>query len=168
MATHGKFCQLDLEARLVNTLLLRLVEHMRWADAIIADALAPEDRTGGEATRLFAHIAAVEHLWYARIMSQTPRLAVWPELGVAGARALAAAEADRFEQLVSSADATELARVVAYRNSAGRDFRNAVSDIVLHTAMHGQHHRGQIARLIRAAGGEPPYTDYIQFARRDQ
>lgn len=141
---------------------------MRWADSIVADALAAEDRTGGEATRLFAHIAAVEHLWHARISGKKPEHPVWAELRVADARALAAGEADLFEALMSSADASALERIVAYRNSAGRDYQNSVGDIVLQTTVHGEHHRGQIARLVREAGGEPPYTDYIQFARRDQ
>jgi len=64
-------------------------------------------------------------------------------------------------------DAT-LQRSVSYRNSAGRDFRNTVEEIVTHVTMHGSYHRGQIARIIRASGGDPPYTDYIQFMRRDQ
>jgi uncharacterized damage-inducible protein DinB len=57
---------------------------------------------------------------------------------------------------------------VSYRNSAGREFTNTVADIVTHVAMHGSHHRGQIALKLRASGQEPPYVDYIQFARRDQ
>lgn len=152
----------------MKELLLRLVRHMRWADVIVADALAAEDRTGGEATRLFAHIASVEHLWYARIMGRVPDHAVWPEMHVAKARALAVEHAGLFEELVAAANDDALSRLVSYRNTFGRDYRNSVSDIVLQTTVHGEHHRGQIARLMRAAGGEPPYTDYIQYARRDQ
>jgi uncharacterized damage-inducible protein DinB len=43
-----------------------------------------------------------------------------------------------------------------------------VGEIITHVTMHGGHHRGQIARALRQAGREPPYTDYIQFSRRDQ
>lgn len=150
----------------MKDLLLRLVAHMRWADALVADALdaAPEP----DAVRLFAHVASVEHLWYSRIHARTPAHDVWPALSPRDARRLAATHADLFEQLVSGADDDALARIVSYRNSAGRDFTSSVADIVTHTAMHGEHHRGQIARALRAAGREPPYTDYIQFARRDQ
>jgi uncharacterized damage-inducible protein DinB len=93
---------------------------------------------------------------------------VWPSLEVAESRALAATHADLFERLLAVEDADMLKRRVAYRNSAGRDFDNTVAEIITHTTTHGVHHRGQIARIIRAAGHEPPYTDYIQFARRDQ
>jgi uncharacterized damage-inducible protein DinB len=32
--------------------------------------------------------------------------------------------------------------------------------------IHGAHHRGQIIAELRAAGAEPPYTDYIHSVRQ--
>lgn len=153
----------------MKDLLLRLMHHMRWADALFADALLG-DAPGipPDAPRYFAHIASVEHLWYTRIHGAPAQHAVWPELSVAESRDLAACHADLFERLLVDNDEAALSRLVDYRNSAGRAFKNSVGDIVTHVAMHGSHHRGQIARLLRQAGQEPPYTDYIQFARRDQ
>ena len=144
----------------MNDILLRLVAHMRWADSQFADALELDPPTSltpafTDAVRLFAHIASVEHLWYSRIMARKPEHAVWPSLDVPQSRALAARHADLFEQLVTNADDDALSRSVAYRNSAGRDYRSPVGEIVTHVAMHGSHHRGQIARLLREAGREP-------------
>jgi uncharacterized damage-inducible protein DinB len=150
----------------MNDHLLRLVSHMRWADDLVAESLSKNAEP--ESVRLFAHIASVEHLWYARIHGATPKHPVWPTLSVTDAAVLASEHASLFEGLVSGETATDLSRLVAYRNSAGRDFVSSVVDIVIHTTMHGEHHRGQIARLLRAAGQEPPYTDYIQFSRRSQ
>lgn len=140
-----------------------MIDHMRWADSLVADALerSPVD----DAVRLFAHIASVEHLWYARIHERNAEHAVWPTLSVAQSRALAAEHAELFAQLVGGADLT---RRVAYRNTEGFDFQSTVGDIVTHTAMHGVHHRGQILRILRAAGHAPPYVDYIQYTRLDQ
>jgi uncharacterized damage-inducible protein DinB len=146
-------------------ILLNLIGHMRWADALVADAL--NTKANADAQRLFAHIAAVENLWYSRIEGVPVAHAVWPDLAPVDARALAARHADLFEALVNEGEAA-LQRPVAYRNSAGRNFRNTVEEIVTHVTMHGSYHRGQIARIIRASGGDPPYTDYIQFIRRDQ
>ena len=150
----------------MKEILQRLMQHMRWADTKFADALESEIQHI-EAVRLFSHVASVEHLWYSRIQGQPALHPVWPALTVPESRALAAEHADLFDQLLDD-DAAELERVVAYRNSLGRDYRNSVGDIIAHVAMHGSHHRGQIARLLREAGREPPYTDYIEFARRGQ
>lgn len=142
---------------------------MRWADAIVAESLLVDPTPDPEAVRLFAHIASVEHLWLARIESRTPDHPVWPEaMTPSDAAALAARHADLYSRLVEGASPERLARIVAYRNSAGRDFRSRVSDIVTHVAMHGSYHRGQIARRLRSVGREPPYTDFIQYTRRDQ
>jgi uncharacterized damage-inducible protein DinB len=154
-------------------LLLDMIAHMRWADAAVADAIGATERRrdlspSADPVALFAHIAAAEHLWYSRIMGEGPRYAVWPDLSVPAARAVAEQHAALFEKLIGGGGESELQRVVAYRNSAGQDFRNSVEEIVTHVTMHGSYHRGQIARLIRASGGAPPYTDYIQFMRRTQ
>ena len=154
-------------------LLFKMIAHMRWADAIVGDALIAGGRTrqgaaSADPVGLFAHIAAAEHLWYSRVVGSTPAMAVWPDLSASESRAIAEQHADLFEQLVAGAGESGLGRIVPYRNSEGRDFRNTVGDIVTHVTMHGSYHRGQIARLIRASGGDPPYTDYIQFIRREQ
>lgn len=156
----------------MSPILLDLVGHMRWADTIVADALASTprqaDRTKvADPVSVFAHVAATEHLWYSRIRGTPTELAVWPELSVAESRAIAVRHADLFDEIVAGGGDV-LDQIVSYRNSAGRDFRNSVRDIVVHVAMHGSYHRGQIARLVRASGGEPPYTDYIQYKRLDQ
>ena len=167
------FFSLGQTANAMPNLLLNMIDHMRWADALVADALIANgllerrEAPSADAVGLFAHIAAVEHLWYSRICSVPVEHAVWPDLSPADAREIAARHADLFEQLVDEGDAT-LQRSVSYRNSAGRNFRNSVEEIVTHVTMHGSYHRGQIARIIRASGGDPPYTDYIQFMRRDQ
>jgi uncharacterized damage-inducible protein DinB len=41
----------------------------------------------------------------------------------------------------------------------------AVGDMLLHVALHGAYHRGQIALLVRAGGSTPSPTDYIAFIR---
>lgn len=152
----------------MHQLLLRLLAHMRWADALVADTLTEDETPDSEAARLFAHIASVEHLWYSRIVGRPAEFAVWPGLSAGDARTLAARHADLFDALVTSADEVALARHVRYRNSKGRTYESSVADIVTHVCVHGGYHRGQIARQLRAAGREPPYTDYIEFTRRDQ
>lgn len=152
----------------MNTLALELLSHMRWADGLVGDALERDPDAEPKAVQLFAHIAAAEHLWYARIQGVPATVPVWPMLRVAEARELAAEHAELLTEVVRTADEAALGRRVEYRNSAGREFQNTLMDIVTHVAMHGSHHRGQILATLRAAGREPPYVDYIQFRRRDQ
>src|SRR5215210_5971547 len=121
-------------------LLHNLMSHMRWADAIVADALTRDAPADAVMVRLFAHIASAEHLWYSRIEGRAPAHAVWPNLTIGESRALATTTADLFDKLLAADDVQALRRQVAYRNSAGHDFRNTVADVITHVAMHGSHH----------------------------
>ena len=47
----------------------------------------------------------------------------------------------------------------------GERFESTLGDSLQHGVLHGAYHRGQIAADVRAAGGEPAYTDFIHAAR---
>jgi uncharacterized damage-inducible protein DinB len=148
----------------MTDLLQKLYDHNWWAhDAIVADLrrAAPD----AETLRLLAHMVAAEHLWLSRIDGVKARVAVWPTLTLDELAQLETENRARFRELLARPDDTRLRRV-HYRNSAGNDFENDVESILTHVAMHGHYHRGQIARVMRATGREPVYTDYIGFVRK--
>lgn len=145
--------------------LARLFDHLRWADAgvqaSLTDALNPPPHT----LDLFAHVVAAEHVWLSRIRQVKPEVEVWPKLSLAQCLELATRNADEFSALVESLDDIGLDSGVTYRNSAGLEFTSSVRDILLHVALHGAYHRGQIAAAVRAGGDAPASTDYIAFVR---
>ena len=59
----------------------------------------------------------------------------------------------------------ELARVFEYQSLDAGRFRNRIEDILAQLFGHSSYHRGQIATLVRAAGGEPAITDLIYWCR---
>lgn len=149
----------------MDVILQRLVDHMQWADAQVLAKLrsAPEDTA---ALKWYAHLLAAERVWFMRLHGQdwtTQR--VWPAMSLDECSALAERNAAQLHQYVSKLKEDDLARVVAYINSTGDSFNNTVSDILTHVALHGVHHRGQIAASLRANGVDPPALDFIRFAR---
>lgn len=147
--------------------LVTLLDHATWADALARDAIrtlpdgSPERARAGQ---LYAHLAASEHVWLSRLDARAPAYAIWPELSLDAAAAVAAESvAGLRAHAASGPDA--LARDVAYRNSAGQAFRNRVDDVLAHVALHGSYHRGQLALLARQGGGTPALSDYIAFVR---
>jgi uncharacterized damage-inducible protein DinB len=72
---------------------------------------------------------------------------------------------DAWSVYLASLTDAELARAVEYRSLDGRRFRTSVEDILTQLHGHSRYHCGQIALLVRAAGGEPAATDFVFWAR---
>lgn len=83
----------------------------------------------------------------------------------------AAADAERLDGLWTAylailSDA-ELDGEVEYRSNEGKPFVSRRRDMLTHVYNHATYHRGQIAVLVKMAGGSPPdTTDFVVFARR--
>lgn len=149
----------------MSEILPRLFEHLKWADervhASLVDAANPPPQT----LDLFAHIVAAEHVWLSRIRGEKAEVPVWPKFSLAQCAELGARNANEFLALVESVDETALDDGITYRNSAGAEFTTSLRDILIHVALHGTYHRGQIAAAVRAGGDTPASTDYIALVR---
>jgi uncharacterized damage-inducible protein DinB len=143
----------------------RLFAHARWADERTLEALRGAPTAAAEALRVYAHVLGAEHTWLSRLRRQPPRVAIWPTLGVEECAVLARENADEFDAFLDSLGPDDISREVDYRNSAGEPFRTRIGDILLHVALHGSYHRGQVAIALRQGGAVPLPTDYIVFVR---
>lgn len=150
-----------------NDRLLRLFNYDMWANEQIL--LCLQQHLGFDNSRqsiqYFAHIAGAQELWYRRI-KQKPLddLAVWPEYGLPAALQKLKTLSAQWKQLLNS-EALELDDIISYKNSKGMPYDTMLSDILHHVIIHGQHHRAQIAKLLRKADIKPPVTDFIYFCR---
>lgn len=142
----------------------RLVDHMAWADRRALGAVRDAGDAG--ARGLLAHVAAAEAVWIERLTrGSSAGMEIWPDLDLEACEALLEENARRYREHFASLSERDLAEPVAYRNSSGTPYRTPADDILRHVALHGEHHRGQIARRIREAGGEPVNTDFITWSR---
>jgi uncharacterized damage-inducible protein DinB len=137
---------------------------MAWADERVLGSLR-QPAVSQRAVDLYAHVLGAEHVWLARLEQRTPAVTVWPPLTVDECERLARDNRGAFRAYVDRLTSGDLGRTVRYRNSAGQEFDSAVEDILVHVAMHGSYHRGQIALLVRDGGAEPQPTDFIAFVR---
>jgi uncharacterized damage-inducible protein DinB len=127
-------------------------------------------RSGPEfqkAVAILAHVAAARRVWLVR-------LGILPgPQGTLAAEPLTLAElAQRFQDVhgawadyLARVTDEEIGRVVEYHSLDAGRFRNRVEDILAQLFGHSSYHRGQVAMLVRAAGGEPAVTDLIYWCR---
>ena len=73
--------------------------------------------------------------------------------------------ADAWDAYLSGLTDADLAREFEYQSYDSGRFRNRVEDILAQMFGHSWYHRGQIAMLVRAAGGVPAATDLVYWCR---
>jgi uncharacterized damage-inducible protein DinB len=147
------------------TELRHLQEHMVWADDAMLNVLTTSPSPPGEASRELAHVLGAEENWLARLESRAPRTAIWPDVGAANLRQLAAEVHAGFSQYLDGLIEADLHRMVAYTNSAGILFETSVRDILHQVFLHAQYHRGKVNLLLKQAGLAPVPVDYIAYVR---
>jgi uncharacterized damage-inducible protein DinB len=134
------------------------------------DSVPPERRSEAAFTKavtLLGHLAAARALWLYRFgVARTAPDEFFPSgLSLDELRArLESVEAD-WNAYLARLDEAELARIFTYQSLDSGRFRNTIEDVLTQLFGHSWYHRGQIASLVRAAGGEPAITDLIYWAR---
>jgi uncharacterized damage-inducible protein DinB len=119
------------------------------------------------ATTLFAHIVAARQIWLHRLGHRQDRPAtIFPEpVDQATVAADWRAIEREWRDYLSRIDDNELASTFEYQSLDGGHFRNRIEDILTQTFGHSWYHRGQIAMLVKTAGGTPAATDLIYWCR---
>ncbi len=147
--------------------LLRLFEYDNWANEQIL--LSLQDNLGFEgaqkAVKYFAHIAGSQQMWMNRINGKPlDDIKIWPDYGLPEALQQLKTLNQQWKKLIATNN-NKLDKIIAYTNSKGAPYDTSLSDILYHVIIHGQHHRAQIAKLLRNANIDPPATDFIFFTR---
>jgi uncharacterized damage-inducible protein DinB len=152
---------------------LRWFDYEKDAHAKVVRSLetvTPERRSAAEyrkAVELLAHLVAARRLWLYRFgVVPKPPPAMFPQ-GVSLSE-LTATLRDMEEQwtaYLGRLDDAEVSRIFEYQSLDAGRCRNRIEDILTQLFGHSWYHRGQIATLVRAAGGEPAATDFVYWCR---
>lgn len=146
-------------------------ERVAHAKVVRSLGTVPEARRSSSefarAVAILGHIAAARRMWLYRfgVLDQPPS-ALFPQ--AAGPDAVAADLSDveaLWEAYLDRLDDAEIDREFEYQSLDAGRFRNRVEEILTQLFGHSWYHRGQIALLVRAAGGEPAVTDYVYWCR---
>jgi len=120
-----------------------------------------------KAVNLMAHVVAARCLWLYRfgIVAEPPQGLFTTDAKFEELPASLAAMESLWEDYLSKIDDAELIRPFEYRSLDGKQFRNAIHDILTQLFGHSLYHRGQIAAMVRSIGSEPAITDFVYWTR---
>ncbi|MDK2971815.1 MAG: hypothetical protein PWP23_1570 [Candidatus Sumerlaeota bacterium] len=139
-----------------------LFRYDHWANTECLESLRALGTPPARAVALFAHMAGTKQNLLARAKGETPPCPHFPEWGI-DESANVIDEADKqWKAYLLSLDAGALASEVEFDSAAMGGRQRIGREVLIQTALlHGAYHRGQIAALVREAGGKPPTTDLI-------
>lgn len=150
--------------------LIDFFDYNDWANRKFL-AVMQEITEKKELTALFSHLINAQDKWMNRIVK------VRPDENLSWTR-----PAFPYEELeekwrhshhtwsdyLHALKEEELAsEIVFYRQSDQKPMKVAIKDIAFQLNCHAIHHRGQMAKMIRAAGKTPPAADYILTAIKE-
>jgi uncharacterized damage-inducible protein DinB len=120
-----------------------------------------------KALSIMAHIVVARRMWLFRFGLATERPATFFPTDVrldelsTSLEAMERGWADYLRDLTEA----ELSRVFEYESTDAGWCRSVVEDILTQLFGHSWYHRGQIASLVKAAGGQPAVTDFVYWSR---
>jgi uncharacterized damage-inducible protein DinB len=159
--------------------LTRVEQYQRWFEyekdshrkVLAALETVPEDRQHSEvwqkAWNLLGHIVAARRLWLHRFGVSVDKPANLFPTDVTRDQLLADLEVMErdWSEYLRGLSEPELQRALVYQSTEGGRFRSVVADVLAQLFGHSWYHRGQIAPLVRALGGQPAETDFIFWSR---
>lgn len=119
-----------------------LIEHSRWANLQILDAL--ENTPSDDSLGILAHIVTADQVYYERMTGrETWPLEFWPRLSLEQITDLIGNNHENYNRFLDTTPEEKLSNKVQYKNSKGTLYHSVISEMILHTGLHGQHHRGK-------------------------
>ncbi len=136
-----------------------------WANRTVLQSLRELTSVPVRASRVAAHIVGAEWVWLERLKVSGKQPPVWPESTIAEALESLSKVSKEWQHYLAQ---VALDKEIEYTNSQGETFQSLPAQVLTHLLYHGAYHRGQIATLVRQAGQQPVYTDYIHAVRTGQ
>ena len=144
----------------------RLFAHLEWANQRVLDLFKQLPEIPDRPKILFGHLLIAERLWMLRLRhGDASGTDVWPDYSLAELDQLAHANHAAYRMFVENIDEHGgLDEPVSYETLEGEARESRIRDILLHVALHGAYHRGQIAAALRGEDLDPVDTDFLTFS----
>jgi uncharacterized damage-inducible protein DinB len=157
--------------------LQRFAAYNRWANARLYEAaLALSEAEYRRDVGAFFksmhgtlnHLLLTDRLWLKRLTGEGDHPNRLDAIIHEERSDLAMARADQDDRIigyVAGLDEAALQEMYRYQNTAGKEFEDRRSDILVHLFNHHTHHRGQAHTILSICGRQPPPLDLLAMER---
>lgn len=167
-----------MQTGMMKKIFVQYAAYNVWANQRIVDCIEnlADDQINREINSSYktiyatlAHLWDAESIWWQRIKLQ--EIQEWPSPAFTGSVLELCnnlmKQSKQWKEWVDLATEAALEHEFIYRNSKKEQFKQPVSDVLLHLFNHQSYHRGQLITMFRQVGVEQvPGTDLIAFLRK--
>ena len=123
--------------------LQHMFHHMKWANDRIYSQLQQAGNGNERTLALFSHVLAAERIWLTRLQQQdSSGIPVWENLSLEECEQAMHRNSEDYTTFL--ANCIDLDANCTYKNLLGKVYTSTIREILMHVALHGQYHRGQI------------------------
>lgn len=146
--------------------LVKIFNYNHWANELILEEMAKNDVNDEYCTKLMSHMLNAQRTWYNRITKVVnENNDIWQIHPFEKLSEKNNALTELYVKMLAKTKLSELNKKLENKNMSGEVFFNSLTDILIHVANHGSHHRAQISKRLRELGVTPPKIDYITYVR---
>jgi uncharacterized damage-inducible protein DinB len=148
--------------------LRHLFEYDYWGNREALRSVESLEAPPERALKIAGHIIGAQRVWLGRLEASGAPPVPWPAMSLQETNAAFSEMRQRWNAFLAALPPGRLDEELVHKNSKGAEFRAPVRDVLMQLVMHGAYHRGQIAAVVRDAGGTPSSTDYITYVRKQR
>jgi uncharacterized damage-inducible protein DinB len=114
--------------------------------------------------RMFGHLYGADRIWLARWTGVTLTTIPGAEFATLAAIRTPWDDLEHEQQTyLNGLSATDLERIIEYKNADGKVLRAPLGPLLQHVANHATHHRSEIATMLTMVSDSPPDTGLATY-----
>ena len=143
-----------------------LFKHNSWANDRLLQTLEENSISDPDILKIYGHIVSAQMVWLLRIKGlPTSPFPLWELYKLRELRTMTEESDRNWLDYMEGHRMDTFEEMIFYKNTQDRKFESTILQIINQVLSHSSYHRGQIARLLRERGIDPPQTDYIFYKR---
>lgn len=149
-------------------------QHECHANQLVLQSIQSVPETGRNkaeyqrALSIFSHIVAARKIWLERfgVLPATSKAMFTDQVNIDEITQEWSKVATLWAQYLEQLTDEKLAETFQYKSLDAGRFSNTIEQVLTQLNGHAWYHRGQIAMLVKSAGGQPAITDLIYWCRQ--
>lgn len=147
----------------MKTFFHNLLEYNKTCNSDIIKIIIDNKIENTKINKLISHILNVQDIWISRLEKRIARFNVWELHQNNLLDEINTQLHIESQYFINSLSEMDFEGIIRFMNNKGEGYNTEIKNGLTHLILHSNHHRGQIATILRQLDIEPPSLGYVFF-----